>query len=459
MRILKTGDVFRGNNHADMINRAIGTHFSAYMKSSVDLSLFGNDDVIAWFVFMDGTVHGTEENYVWQNILSTDGNCIREYSVGRSQEKVISKRQKEGFLPFRLAFQLDPYCTGDRYCCKFVGAFCFSAFLREDLTAIEYKKASDVFKLGEKGESNKRLDGRELFIPHMPKYDYPIKNMGFSGDVYLLLKEAKYTCAGELLEIGFESGERLIKIIQDKLYEVFGKTVENAKEELSRITTDRGWELFNEVLMENGEPFYLQKTGDSLCIAKRESGGSTEIFLDTEKGTIFVGDGKSGDWKEFSFDPFDAESFLACAEKAAIEADGHLATSGMICRGDIFNARTNAELLNILLKKNMKGYMKCIYWLTDTYALLMHTFDWITAAGWLNRELEDGTVVEQYVGTRAKKFESHNGLPDDKFRALFEKDKDAGRFIFKGVYKLSGESSPDRRVWIMVSNKTNLHDF
>ena len=86
-------------------------------------------------------------------------------------------------------------------------------------------------------------------------------------------------------------------------------------------------------------------------------------------------------------------------------------------------------------------------------------FDRVTQAGWLNRELADGTVVEQYVGTYAKKFESHNGLPEDKYRALFEKEKERGRFVFKGVYKLSAESTPDKRIWVRVSDETNLHDF
>ena len=225
------------------------------------------------------------------------------------------------------------------------------------------------------------------------------------------------------------------------------------------MTNAKGWELFREVLMENGEPFSLQKTGDNICTAKRENGGSTEICIDTEKGTIFVGSGKGGDWKEFGFNPCDEDSFTACAERAVVEADSRLAKLGVIRRGDVFNARTNAELLNMLFGKSMKGYMKCTYMLTDSFVLLMHTFDRVTQAGWLNRELADGTVVEQYVGTYAKKFESHNGLPEDKYRALFEKEKERGRFVFKGVYKLSAESTPDKRIWVRVSDETDLHDF
>ena len=37
------------------------------------------------------------------------------------------------------------------------------------------------------------------------------------------------------------------------------------------MTNAKGWELFREVLMENGEPFNLQKIGDSICTAKRET--------------------------------------------------------------------------------------------------------------------------------------------------------------------------------------------
>ena len=222
MKLLRAGDVFQGNSHADMINNALGAKCANPMKSSVHLDKFGNKGIIAWFVHMDGTTHGTEDKYIWENFLSADENTIKEFSVGVSQNKVIGKRQEEGFLPYRLAFQIDPFYTGDKHCCKFIGAFCLSKFLRKDQTAIEYSRAAKEFRLGSLGGGINNIDGKELFIRNMPHYYYPIAQMGFSPDIYNILKKYGCSYAGELLELGFESGNKLIISIQQKLFEVFG---------------------------------------------------------------------------------------------------------------------------------------------------------------------------------------------------------------------------------------------
>ena len=126
-------------------------------------------------------------------------------------------------------------------------------------------------------------------------------------------------------------------------------------------------------------------------------------------------------------------------------------------RGDVFYCRTNAELLNKLLGKHFAGFMKCHYPLTETYEIMLHEFDKVTTAKWLNQELSDGTVLERFVGD-VKVFRQHDKLPE-KHRALFEKRKKEGTFVFKGIYRLCEESTIDRRIWERIADETNLYDF
>lgn len=225
------------------------------------------------------------------------------------------------------------------------------------------------------------------------------------------------------------------------------------------MTTEHAWRIFNEVLVENGEPFETKRIGTNICVAhKTGQTKSIEILLEAEKGLINIGNGKQGQRKQACFNSENEEDFTACAEEIISETAQWLKKEGVIHRGDVFYVRTNAEFLNKVLGKNMKGYMKCIYPLTDTDALLMHTFDRVTTAGWLNREMPDGTVVEQFVGNK-KKYVTHEGLPEPRYRVLFEKRKDEGQFIFKGVYKLAEESTANRRVWEKIADETNLFDY
>ena len=129
----------------------------------------------------------------------------------------------------------------------------------------------------------------------------------------------------------------------------------------------------------------------------------------------------------------------------------------IVRRGDVFYCRTNADLLNKLLGKHFAGFMKCHYPLTETYEIILHEFDKVTTAKWLNQELSDGTVLERYMGD-VKVFWQHDELPE-KRRALFEKRREEGIFIFKGVYQLCEESTVNRRIWKRIADETNLYDF
>ena len=225
------------------------------------------------------------------------------------------------------------------------------------------------------------------------------------------------------------------------------------------MTTERLWGIFKEILIENGEPFEAERIGENVCILRKSGQSKTlGMLIEPEKGLIAVGSGQQDQWKQYKFDIASEDSFMDCVENVISAAAKWLNRSGVICRGDVFYARTNADLLNKFFNKKMKGYMKSIYGLTDTYALLMHVFGTVTPSGWLNREMSDGTVIAEFFGTK-KIFPSHEGLPDERYRAMFEKRMEEGRFIFRGVYKLSSESTPNRRVWIKVSDETNLYDF
>lgn len=221
MRVFNAGDVTYGKSHVDMINKAIGTNYFAWQKATVDLEQFGVPDVIAWFVFMDGSEHGYEEGWRWKNYLSENGEEICEYNVSPSKMAVIAKRNEDGYYPYRLCFRLDPYENGNRHCCRFVGAFTFEKFIKEDLTAIKYKKIADEFRIGSKGESGCHLSSKADFIQKESHHLQSIGELGFSDRVYRLLKNGGIIYAGELLELGLGITGEIAEEIQQKLYQYF----------------------------------------------------------------------------------------------------------------------------------------------------------------------------------------------------------------------------------------------
>ena len=58
MRTLRFNDIIKGTSYVDMINKAVGTNYQRWIKSSVDMQDFGVENVCAWFVFMNGEIHG-----------------------------------------------------------------------------------------------------------------------------------------------------------------------------------------------------------------------------------------------------------------------------------------------------------------------------------------------------------------------------------------------------------------
>ena len=224
MKVLKTGDIFWGKSYVDMINRAIGTNLKEGFRSSgVHLDEFGLNGVIAWFVFMDGTVHGYSDGWEWVNKISPSGQEIDEYNISTNKTTLKGKRAKEGYYPYRLAFQLDPYGEKDNHRCKFVGAFRFDSFIRKDASAVTYSKIMDKFYLSGKGEFGSIFGTKEDFIPRQGKYLTPIEDMGFKSSSCALLKSF-FQNAGELLEAHMESECPLMHEIQNRLFECFKNT-------------------------------------------------------------------------------------------------------------------------------------------------------------------------------------------------------------------------------------------
>lgn len=221
MKVFNTGDVFRGKNYTDMINKALGTRFSFYRKCTVDLDRFNCPGVVAWFVFMDGSFHGYEEGWVWANRISLDGLSIKEFNVSTQKERLKERKLEIGYQPYRLAFQIDPYENQNRYCCKFVGAFRFREFIREDGTAYSYEKVLDRFALANNGETGNFFNTKEDLQYKGGKFLTSIDDMGFSSLALHVLKNGKVKNAGELLELGLGFKGDLADEISEKVIKFF----------------------------------------------------------------------------------------------------------------------------------------------------------------------------------------------------------------------------------------------
>lgn len=225
MKILRTGDSAIGKNYAEMINDAIGTSFKGYQKCTVDLPNSDDTtktDIRAWFVYMDGSVHGYPDGWLWRNILSPDGKTICEYNVSSNKTLLVKRQTSDGYYPYRLCFQLDPNGTNKNNWSKFVGAFRFSKFLSEDLDAVEYVKVLDEFKIASAGDCfSQILNNKNDFLINADSYKVPISEMGFSDFVYQLLSKFGITTSGDLLELGIGIEGEIAVEIRKKLYELF----------------------------------------------------------------------------------------------------------------------------------------------------------------------------------------------------------------------------------------------
>ena len=67
MKIFKSGEIFQGRSHVDMVNQVLGTKYRDWRKCTVELDKFGAHGVISWFVMMDGSENGYGEGWKWKN--------------------------------------------------------------------------------------------------------------------------------------------------------------------------------------------------------------------------------------------------------------------------------------------------------------------------------------------------------------------------------------------------------
>ena len=223
MKTIRKGEIFLGKSNADMINKAIGTHFYDYKRCGVEMKDFGVDGVLSWFVFMNGEIHGYgETDWIWKNTISEDGNTIKEIYVPKNKSTLYDRRSKNGFYPYRYAFMLDPCESGNRYLCKYMGAFRIKRILSDDLTVIEYEKVFDDATINcLDGGYNARIDTKDKFLVGADRYKININQMGFSESNLKLLQKNNVNTAGDVLELGFDRRTGLGDEIISCLLKVF----------------------------------------------------------------------------------------------------------------------------------------------------------------------------------------------------------------------------------------------
>ena len=118
--------------------------------------------------------------------------------------------------------------------------------------------------------------------------------------------------------------------------------------------------------------------------------------------------------------------------------------------GEVINVRTNAELLNELLGKNYRAYMKSVYDLSDRRIWMIH-IDNKPRNDWKNYK-KGGVIVEENL----RPFDTSGLRADVRHnveRIVFSKYD--GYFVFEGIYKYDKEKSKDSeiRYWVKVSDQ------
>ena len=232
MKRIKRFENFYGNDYTKMVNNALGINLKTLMSSGYDMYSLGVDCTIAWFVYMNGNQHGYWNDLKWRNYVTEDYNfiiekCVDEnaYSLRADMVKYMQRRQEYGFLPYRYAFQIDPY-NNDRFnnncSCKFLGAFRIKQFLSNDMSTIKYEKVFDNACFKSIGDGfSPLIDTKENFLKGADKYKIKIEDMGFSETALTTLLKGNIKTAGDLLELTFEERGGLYKEVTAKLYELF----------------------------------------------------------------------------------------------------------------------------------------------------------------------------------------------------------------------------------------------
>ncbi len=137
---------------------------------------------------------------------------------------------------------------------------------------------------------------------------------------------------------------------------------------------------------------------------------------------------------------------------------------------EVIYARTHAALLNQLLGKNYKQYMKSSIKLSDGKLLWMIELSPNESPShWINQPLDDNQKIsEKHVGS-GYEYECHGTYLDALKRRIYWDDSDrvvfqkvefpnqGRKYIFRGVFRLNKDACTlDENIWERVSDQ---YDF
>ncbi len=186
--VLREGQIWKGKSNVDVIRKIFNIDYNGYEKKcTVDLRDNFGVEGIAWIVFFNGQHHGTSEKYKWANYILENGRLLEEY-VG---DKNLTKKDREKILidlrgrqeAKRLAFQKDPYDTGDEYTVKFLGYYELDD---EDTINIKrtYKKKASTFELKEVEMKAQETIKKDEKMEEQAKGQRMIKHYSSTGKVF-----------------------------------------------------------------------------------------------------------------------------------------------------------------------------------------------------------------------------------------------------------------------------------
>ena len=136
---------------------------------------------------------------------------------------------------------------------------------------------------------------------------------------------------------------------------------------------------------------------------------------------------------------------------------------------EVIYARTHAALLNQLLNKNYKQYMKSSIKLPDGKLLWMIELDSKESPShWINQLITNEKISEKHVG-EVYEYKGHGTYIDALERGIYWDDSDrvvfqkvesqnqSRKYVFRGVFRLNKKacSSPEN-VWERVSDQYNF---
>ena len=132
--------------------------------------------------------------------------------------------------------------------------------------------------------------------------------------------------------------------------------------------------------------------------------------------------------------------------------------------GECVYASTHAELLNELLGRHYKAWMKSSLTLPDGKMLWMIELgDFVSPAGWKNKLVSNTRISEKHVekGFTYKEHGTYKGgyWPYPMVRVVFDVRKDGYRrkYIFRGVFRLNTEECKlDENIWDLIKDEYTI---